>query len=251
MRRAEAFLLLLVSLSATPAMAQATSRPTEAPAVTADSKSWYVAREPIQVGADFYYPAGATVFFDGNTMVQTGTYEGVPLFSDKTLEPFSVVYVPVARGSMQPYERRRDGDIAGTTASRAPSFPVAVTGDTTTEEEDAAVVATPTGGNSEPVVVGTGGTVAGAGGTKALTRPVQKKTSVATLIRPRSDDGLWIQYAGAKWVSAGEAVQLTSGRFRQVGRYAGFPVYAREGTSDHLIYVPTRDGFVAPYKAKP
>jgi len=35
--------------------------------VTADSESWYVNREPIEFAGDLYYPAGAAVFFNGNT----------------------------------------------------------------------------------------------------------------------------------------------------------------------------------------
>ena len=62
-------------------------------------------RELIQFAGDLYYPAGAAVFFDGNTMVRSGHYNGVPLYTDTTLEPYSVVYVPLERGLMQPYER--------------------------------------------------------------------------------------------------------------------------------------------------
>jgi hypothetical protein len=100
-----------------------------------------------------------------------------------------------------------------------------------------------TAGTSQAVAVSSVGS--------APVKPVQKKTAVSTLVRPTSDDGLWIQYGGARWISAGEAVQLSSDRFRQVGKYSGFPVYQRQGGADHLIYVPTRNGFVAPYKLKP
>src|SRR5712691_6159668 len=118
--------LLLTSLlaAAAPAFAQIQSRPTDAPIVTADNESWYANREPIQFAGDLYYPAGASVFFNGNTMVRSGHYNGVPLYSDTTLEPYSVVYAPLERGVMQPYERLRQGSLAGTTASRTPSFPV-------------------------------------------------------------------------------------------------------------------------------
>ena len=242
MRRTEAFLLLFVSLAASPAVAQVSSRPTDAPVVTAANASWYVAREPIQVGPDFYYPAGASVFFNGNTMVQTATYSGVPVFSDKTLEPNSVVYVPVGRGLMQPYEQRRDGNRAGTTASRAPSFPVSLSGQTAIETATDAIPAATTG-ISEPVAVGTLGTT-------TLTRPAPRRTSVMSVTRPTSDDGLWIQYLGEKWVSAGSALALTEAGFRQVGSYSGFPVYSRQGTSEQVIYIPTRDGYVAPYRLK-
>src|SRR5258706_11328140 len=137
MRQVSASLLLLTLVAAAPALAQVQSCPTDAPIVTADNESWYVAREPIQFAGNIYYPAGAAVFFNGNKMARSGHYNGVPLYSDTTIEPYSVIYVPVSRGLMQPYERLRDGALAGTTGSRAPSFPVSVSATRTTAPEAA------------------------------------------------------------------------------------------------------------------
>ena len=250
---------MFVLLFAAPAMAQVRSRPTDAPIVTADSESWYVQREPIQFAGDVYYPAGAAVFFNGDTMVRSGHYIGVPLYSDTTIEPWSVVYVPVSRGQMQPYEKRRDGALAGTTGSRAPSFPVRVTGTSTRLPEAATAPsglpvpigavsaytsegATGTAGTTASVALGTSGLVAA---------PIRReRTSVVSLSRPQSNDGLWVQYLGEKWVSAGGAVLFDASGFREVGGYSGFPVYARQGTSDQVIYLPTRAGLVAPYRLK-
>ena len=105
-------------LGALPASSQVVSRRSDPPIVTAENDSWYRLREPVLFGGQAYYPAGATVFFNGNTMVRTGQYNGVPLYADTTVEPYSVVLVPVGRGLMQPYERPRRGDLAGTTGSR-------------------------------------------------------------------------------------------------------------------------------------
>src|SRR5687767_7396973 len=110
-------------IAAAPAAAQVISRPTDPPIVTAENDSWYRLREPVQFAGDFYYPAGATVFFDGNRMARTGHYNGVPLYADTTIEPYSIVFVPIGRGMLQPYERVRSGDLAGTSGSRASSFP--------------------------------------------------------------------------------------------------------------------------------
>src|SRR5215813_14192669 len=123
MRRFCAFLLFTL-IGTTPAFAQVQSRPTDRPLVTAESEAWYVNSEPLQYEGDLYYPAGATVFFDGNTMVRSGHYNGVPVYTDTTIEPYSIVYVPIQRGLVQPYERPRQGALAGTVASRTPSFPV-------------------------------------------------------------------------------------------------------------------------------
>ena len=126
MRGPWVFLLLIVIVSAS-ASAQVQSRPSDAPVVTAANESWYVNGEPLQFAGDLYYPAGATVFFNGNTMVRSGNYNGVPLYTDTTIEPYSIVYVPIQRGLVRPYERLRQGPLAGTVASRTPSFPVRMT----------------------------------------------------------------------------------------------------------------------------
>src|SRR6188474_3358684 len=106
--RSLAVALLLVAASA--ASAQVVSRPTEPPIVTAENDSWYRLREPVQVAGESYLPAGATLFFNGNTMVRTGHYNGVPLYADATRDPYSVVLVPIGGGQLQPYERLRRGD---------------------------------------------------------------------------------------------------------------------------------------------
>src|SRR4051794_15510115 len=108
---------------------QIVSRPTPAPEQTAAGTPWYASRAPLFVAGGVYAPAGASVFFDRNTMVPVATFDGVEIYEDTTLEPHSVVYVPIGRGLVQPYEKRRTGDLAGTTGSRAPSFPVGSTGE--------------------------------------------------------------------------------------------------------------------------
>src|SRR5687767_2071711 len=77
-----------------PAWAQMQSRPTDPPLVTAANESWYALREPVQFAGELYGQAGPPVFFNGNTMVRSGHYNGVPLYTDTTVEPFSVVLVP-------------------------------------------------------------------------------------------------------------------------------------------------------------
>src|SRR5262245_3005473 len=126
MDRFSAFLLLTL-IAVTPASAQVQSRPTDRPVVTAENEAWFVNGEPLQFAGDLYYPAGARVFFNGNTMVRSGHYNGVPVYTDTTIEPYGIVYVPIARGLVQPYERPRQGALAGTVASRTPSFPVRMT----------------------------------------------------------------------------------------------------------------------------
>ena len=261
MRRALA--LLLLTLSPMAALAQVQFRPTDMPIVSADNESWYLNREPIQFAGDVYYPAGALVFFNGNTMVRSGHYNGVPLYTETTIEPFSVVYVPLTRGLMQPYERPRQGSVAGTTASRTPSFPVSMTTASTPlpqapapptapplpigaigvyTPERAVKAATPI-----PSSVGTGGAVAAPA---AVTIAAPNRLTIATAERPTTNDGLWIRYLGEKWISAGAAVPLTANGFRVVGNYDGFPVFARRDRAEQVIYIETREGLAAPYRLK-
>ena len=262
MRRAVA--LILLTFMPAPAVAQVQFRPTDVPIVTADNEFWYLNREPIQFAGDLYYPAGAMVFFNGNTMVRSGHYNGVPLYTETTLEPFSVVYVPLTRGLMQPYERPRQGSLAGTTASRAPSFPVSMTPASTPLPQAPASPTTPplpigaigvytpertltTTGALMPATVGTGGVVPAPSPSTLATR---NRLAMATAERPTTNDGVWIRYLAEKWISAGPAVPLTPEGFRVVGSYDGFPVFARRDRAEQVIYVPSRQGLIAPYRLK-
>ena len=236
--------LAMTLLAAAPAWAQIQSRPTEPPIVTAENEQWYRLAEPLQIGGDVYYPAGASVFFNGNTMVRAAHFNGVPLYADTTVEPYSQILVPVSSGVMQPYERRRQGDLAGTTGSRTPSFPVdPVSGLGYRGPIMAAVSPT---NLPQPI-----GDIYGPGDARPGARPAQSDSqSYLPLMRPESNDGIWIMYMGAKWLSAGPAVPLRAVDFQLVGDYAGFPVFARQGVKDDVIYLPTRAGLIAPYRRK-
>jgi hypothetical protein len=263
--------LVLVLLSAAPAAAQIVMRPTDAPMVTANNESWYLLGEPIQFAGDVYYPAGPEVFFDGNVMARSGHYNGVPLYMDTTVEPYSIVLVPVSRGLMQPYERRRQGDLVGTTGSRTPAFPVRIA-----PVPGRGILQAPSAPSELPVPIGASSAYTPEPGTVVLesNEPIERpfvgqpataenlgadtsRPSAATppvltsalLRRPENNDGIWIQFRDQKWVSAGKAVPLRSSEFRKIGEYDGFPVFARTG-GDELIYLPTRGGLIAPYRRK-
>ena len=76
-------------------------------------------------------------------------------------------------------------------------------------------------------------------------------SSIATLRRPESNDGAWINYGDQKWISAGPAVLFEASEFTRVGQYGDFPVFKRPRASEQVIYVPTSEGLVAPYRLKP
>lgn len=251
------FVVLLLAVPL-PMLAQVQSRPTDPPIVTAENESWYQLREPIQFAGDVYYPAGPVTFFNGNTMVRTGRYNGVLLYADTTLEPYSVVFAPIGRGLMQPYERPRRGTLAGTNGSRLSSFPVAV-GLPASAPPAAAFAPTalplPVGAMSaytpetrdstpsEPI-----------GGVRPLAQAVVRSMApspappVATIRRPESNDGVWIRFANRKWVSAGQAVPLRPSEFTRVGQHSGADVYSHRDSGDSVIYLTMADGVVAPFR---
>jgi hypothetical protein len=252
---------LLSLLASTSLAGQVQSRPTDPPLVTAANESWYLLREPIDVAGDRYFPAGATVFFNGNSMVRSGHYNGVPLYTDTTIEPYSIVLVPVTRGMMQPYEKLRAGDLAGTTGSRPPSFPGRISSDTSSapsgrlpmaagaptalpQTVGAIGVFTP----EPPRPAGTAGTLVVSDSPVGTAGRVVTAPPVVSLRRPESNDGIWVTFRGQRWVSRGAAVPLGPA-FTQIGERAGYPVYARAG-EDGTIYVPTVPGVLAPYRLR-
>lgn len=241
-----------IAVTAPSAGAQVIDRPADAPSTTAEHADWYVAREPIFFAGDDYFLAGARVFFNGNTMVRTGQFRGVPLYADTTVEPYSLVFVPVGRGLMQPYERLRRGEIAGTTGSRAPSFTVAVLPD---REREILAPMAPTNvplplaavdaSAAMPMAEPTGPTAEATASTAmAPYTPVPSGPPPAPV-----NEHVWVIFRGQRWVSAGMALPQAAGRFNQVGEVSGFPVFSRDGEAG-VIYLPSRANHVAPYRLK-
>jgi hypothetical protein len=231
-----------------PAAAQMQSRPTDPPLVTAANESWYVLGEPVQFAGDLYVLTGPPVFFNGNTMVRSGHYNGVPLYTDTTVEPFSVVFVPVSRGLMQPY-RKLGRDVAPLMAAVPPTAPPMTIGAIsvfTPEPAGTIGIRQPAVGAREASPALT--EVVGTTGIAAPRR--QTLAPVVSMRPPESNDGVWIMFGGEKWISAGTAVPLVAAEFVRVGEYAGFPVFARRDFTQDVIYLPSRAGLIAPYQLK-
>jgi len=232
-------------LVAAPLAAQVNFRPTDPPIVTAENDGWYRRGEPIVVGGEFYYPAGPVVFFNGDHMVRTEQYNGVPVYADTLLEPYSVLLVPIGRGQMQPYERLRSGELAGTSGSRPPSFP----GRSERLEREFELFPAPPPYIAqvapqytiEPGAVATGGSVAPPAVDESALQP-RRGTG-----RPFSYDSISVRFMGEKWVMAGPSGPLRGG-LTQVAEYRGFPVYAEKGHEQNRIYLPIAPGRVAPFK---
>ena len=234
------FLVLAVLLPAR-GSAQLTIQPVTPPVVTAADAPWQIAGDPLLYDGDVYYPTGPTVFFDGNVMARTGVYKDIPLYQDRTLEPYSLVYVPVGGNLMRPYERRRTGELANTTGSRTPSFPV---------ESDEHAVEPAVTSEVEPSV-GTSATRAAAA-RPALPPAAHELTSIESIPPPpRGASGVWIEFGGGKWYLAGPTAAYASGRFVPIGTYHGFIVYRDTSGSRDRVWVPVvAGGPLAPYSKR-
>jgi hypothetical protein len=251
--------IVLVSVAAS-LSAQVQSRPSDPPIVTAENDAWFSRGDPVQYAGNTYYQAGADVFFDGNRMVRAGIFNGVPLYVDTTLEPYSVVFVPIGRGLMQPYERPRSGDLAGTTGSRAPSFPVSAQVNGWTPPM---APSPPTGLGPIPVL-GEEVTASSATdpiaflstlqapsteqrGTVLISRSAAPPLTPADIQRAR--ERVWVEYRGERWIPAGPAIPIENSGLVKTGEYAGFPVFSYTGQEDR-IFLPALPGLAAPYQLK-
>jgi hypothetical protein len=77
-------------------------------------------------------------------------------------------------------------------------------------------------------------------------------SSAATSTRaPAGETGIWIDFQGARWFSAGTAVPYDAARFEPAGDYHGFAVYRERGTAGPRIFVTVvKDGPVAPFERR-
>ena len=250
--------LTVVALVPTKGNAQAFNLPAPTPQVTAASADWQIRGEPVFYAGAFYYPTGPSVFFDGHVMVRTGVYNGVPLYVDASVDAYSVVYVPIGGGVVRSYERLRSGELTGTVGNRPPSFPIESDGELSVSSGGASLITPPTGVTIEPDVrpegeraVGTGGTIVPRPATENIALPSARprRTIVESIPPPRSNSGIWLEFDGTRYYSAGAAVPYAADRFTRVGEHQGFPVYRdAHGTPDEIFVAAVKNGPLAPYK---
>jgi hypothetical protein len=253
--------LILALLVPKTGSAQAYAYGTPAPEVTAATALWQAADAPIIVNGLVFFPTRGFRFFDAGVMAQTDVYEGVPVYADVTIEPYSIVYVPISRTTMRVYERRRDGALAGTTGSRTPSFPVEIATDTVlinTRRDDAAAAIAAATAAAGPGLVGTSGVAVPVPASTAATiapdrpRPSRMRVEITPGVRPSGPNGVWLEFNGARWYADGAAAPFSPQRFEPIGEYRGFPVYRDKDTnSKNAIWVSVaKDGPVAPYRRR-
>jgi len=231
---------------------------TPAPEVTAADASWQVNSQAVTVGGLIFHPTREYRPFDGQVMAQIAVYEKVPVYADTTIEPWSLVYVPVGRERMRAYERARTGELEGTSGSRPASFATMPS-----SSSEAVKLATPVNPGppamaTEQPVGTTGAVVPKAADTSTTAaniaeRPRVTRTRVETIPPPSAtgSSGVWLDFNGARWYSAGSAVPFVADRFTPIGTYRGFTVYrATSGNRDQIWVSVVRDGPVAPYERR-
>ena len=247
--RAAVVACAVVLSAANTAFTQVNIQPTPQPLVTAENERWYRTGEPVSFSGNLYYPAGPAIHFNANEMVRSGFHLGVPLYSRTTIEPFSLVFVPIGRGLMQPYERRRDGEIAGTSSSTPPALPVVLTpaGPVTFAAGTTPIQA------AAPPIVESGTPVLDSGIREAPAAPPSAPPAAQSIgtsgrpaapIRVRRDapNGIFVEFDHARWFSSGAPVLIDAQRLTRIGEMNGFPVYAARGAGDTTIYVPVAQG---------
>ena len=215
---------------------------TPPPDVSAAAAAWQINSEPVMVGGLTYYPTRGFRVFDGQVMAQAGMFEGVPVYADMTIEPYSELYVPLGNGRMRVYERRRERELAGTTGSHVPTFPVASPSVPPSDRLVDTEGAVGTGGSSVPRAVSDSATLS------IRTRP--RRTSIITAVpHTNNASGVWLNFDGARWYSNGPAVSFSPDRFEPMGEYHGFPVYRDKISGSDEIWVSVvQDGPLAPYR---
>jgi hypothetical protein len=250
------------------ASAQVNLQPTAPPSVTAENEAWYRTAEPVLFAGNVYYPAGPAIHFNGDEMVRSGFYRGVPLYSRTTIEPYSVVFVPVGGGTMQPYERRRTGEIAGTSGSTVSALPVEIGPTLGAPPEEALILQAPAPPvlASQPVV----DEFAVAQPRPAATRPALRTVAspspavgtagrvanssgpAATRIRHQAANGIFVEFNKGRWYSSGPPMSLDPRVLTRIGEWHGFPVYVAAGGGDSTIYIPIAQGLeaLAPYSKR-
>lgn len=278
-RAAFLYTVAILTTAMSPIRAQISTGPTPPPFATAEHESWYVNGAPISLNGTVYYPSGPIVHFNRSEMLPTGIFEHIPIYSRTTQEPGSIVYVPLPGGLMKPYERRRAGDLAGTTGSTAPGFPIVLPAEQARNpaiayEQAAGRIAVPRevataaflygsvdaapesalGTGEAPEAVGTRGSIAGSSATETSpdSYAARPRGALRTARRPVGLNGVFIEFEGTRWFAAGPAIELEADKFSRIGDYAGFPVYQRSG-EEGVVYVPVTPaapGLVVPYSTR-
>jgi hypothetical protein len=239
---------------------------TPLPTVTAENEPWYLNGEPITYSGNLYVPAGAQIYFNSNEMVRSGFYLGVPLYTRTTVEPYSVVLVPLAGGRMQPYERPRTGELAGTAGSTPSTLPApAQTVPPAGLAAQAAGAPSQTtqvlemqlprpeivaAQSSAPTAPPTAERSVAAVGTSGRTAYTPMHTQIGGT--PEGTDSIFIELDGERWYPLGAPVAVDHSRVTRLRDFNGFAVWGN-GPQPTIIFIPSTAGstLAVPYTRVP
>lgn len=214
--------LATVVLAVPPASGQGMQLRTPNPDATAADAEWQIRNEPIVAAGLTYYPTHETRMFDGQVMTQIDVYKNVPVYADMSIEPFTLVYVPLTPTRMRTYERPPDGRWVVSGRGR---------------------IDTPT--------VGTAGTVPSAPAIVEPPTPARSPSIVESIPGPRGTTGIWVRFEGARWDNDGAAQPYSADRFIRIGDYHGFPVYRERGNRAARIWIAAvKGGMLTPYEQR-
>jgi hypothetical protein len=226
---------------------------TPSPTVTADDERWYLNGEPITFAGTLYYPAGAQIYFNANEMVRSGFYMGIPLYTRTTLEPYSIVFVPLDGGRLQPYERPRTGELTGTAGSTPALLPspaetvppgglapqAAGPPSATTQMQLMQMprpqVAPPQAGSPQLATASEPSPTVGTTGAPPI-RPLHTQIGG----RPQGSNSIFIEYAGDRWYPLGGPRPIDTGRLVRLDDFKGFEVWGNADTPTTLLIPITR-----------
>jgi hypothetical protein len=229
--------ILAAAAIAAPLAVSAQMHPSPAPPpdVRADQRTWFLAGEPLFFAGNYYYPGGARVHFNRSEMIRSGYYDGIPLYTRTTLEPYSIVFVPLSGGVMQPYERRRSGELAGTAGSTSPSFPIAHPSSTQVApgSETRGVSMIGAASAFEPSTIQPQPVVTSGAEPAGPATPVGRLSAA----KPEGLNGVFVLYDGRRWFSSGPTVAFDAASFVAAGTYRGVTLFVRPGDQS-TIYVP-------------
>jgi len=194
------------------------------PDAVAAEADWQINNEPIVAQGLTYYPTRETRMFDGQVMSQIDVYQGVPVYADVSISPFTLAYVPLTTTRMRTYERGPDGERRFISGRGRADLAVGTSG---IEIVEPVIIEAPIEAPSAPPT----------------------PTRVETIPRPRGTTGVWVEFNGARWYNDGAAQSYTPERFVPAGDYHGFPVYRENGSRADRIWIATVNGGpLTPYR---
>jgi hypothetical protein len=196
-------------------------------AVAADAY-WQIHNEPIIAGGLTYYPTLETRMFDGHVMMPMDVYQGVPVFADVSIQPFTLAFVPLTPTRVRTYERGPDGERWFISGRGRPDI----------------------GASGITGAVGTAGDFLDTAASVVLEAPIATNApaGIESIPGPRRNGGVWVEFNGTRWYSDGTAESYSPERFVRVGDYHRFGVYRERGGSDRIWIATVDGGPLAPYR---